>query len=79
MSNFDLRKYLAEGKLLKESKYTEFVDDGENKYMDFDYDAIRRDMGEYGKTEADYEYFLDYRDVEVEPTDEEIINWFNNK
>ena len=46
--------------------------------MDFDYDEIRRDMGKYGKTEADYEYFLDYRDVEVEPTDEEVIKWFNS-
>ena len=61
------------------SKYTEFVDDGENEYMDFDYGAIERDLAKYGKTADELEYFLDYRDVEVEPTDEEIINWFNNK
>jgi hypothetical protein len=78
MSNFDLRKYLAEGKLLKESKYTEFVDDGENEYMDFNYDAIERDMVKYGKTEVDYDKFLNYRDFDVDPTDEEVENWFNS-
>jgi len=78
MSNFDLRKYLAEGKLLKEGKYTEFVDDGENEYMDFDYDAIERDMVEYGKTKVDYDKFLNYRDFDVDPTDEEVENWFNS-
>ena len=78
MSNFDLRKYLAEGKLLKEGKYTEFVDDGENEYMDFNYDAIERDMVKYGKTEVDYDKFLNYRDFDVDPTDEEVENWFNS-
>ena len=60
------------------SKYTEFVDDGENEYMDFDYGAIERDLAKYGKTADELEYFLDYRDVEVEPTDEEVIKWFNS-
>jgi hypothetical protein len=62
-----------------ENKYIEFVNDGENEYMDFDYDAIERDMVEYGKTKVDYDYFLNYRDFDVDPTDEEVENWFNDK
>ena len=64
---------------VEENKYIEFVNDGENEYMDFDYDAIERDMVEYGKTKVDLEYFLDYRDFDVEVSDEEVENWFNNK
>ena len=77
MDNFDLIKYLAEGRLLKEGKYTEFVDDRENEYMDFNYSAIEMDLEKYGKTANDLEDFLDTRDVDVEPTDEEIENWFS--
>jgi hypothetical protein len=61
------------------NKYIEFVDDGENEYWDFDYDAIERDMVKYGKTKVDYDYFLNYRDFDVEVSDEEVENWFNNK
>ena len=78
MDNFDLIKYLAEGRLLKEGKYTEFVDDRENEYMDFNYSAIEMDLEKYGKTANDLEDFLDTRDVDVEPTDKEIENWFNS-
>ena len=59
------------------NKYIEFVDDGENEYMDFNYDAIERDMVKYGKTEDDYDKFLNYRDFDVEVSDEEVENWFN--
>ena len=65
-------------KPLKEGYYTEFVDDGENKYIDFNYGAIESVMGKYGKTPDDLEDWLNTRDVEVEPTDKEVIKWLNN-
>ena len=65
-------------KPLKEGHYTEFVDDGENKYIDFNYDAIESVMGKYGKTPDDLEDWLNTRDVEITPTDKEVIKWLNN-
>jgi hypothetical protein len=62
-------------KSLRESKYTEFIDDGENKYIDFNYAALEKVLDKYGKTSDDLEDWLDTRNVEVEPTDKEAINW----
>ena len=69
--------FMTEGEE-KGSKYTELVYDGENKYMDFNYSSIEMDLEKYGKTANDLEDFLDTRDVDVEPTDKEIENWFND-
>ncbi len=60
---------------LKENKYTEFVDDGENKYIDFNYTALEKVLNKYGKTSDDLEDWLNDRDIEIEPTDKEAINW----
>jgi len=86
MNDFDLRKYLAEGKLLKEAEYTEFVDDGENQYIDLDYDKIRAyvsskkgpDFADDFMSDANedfYENVVRFLDKIKNPTDEEVLNF----
>ena len=86
MKDFDLKKYLAEGKLLKEAEYTEFVDDGENQYMDLDYSKIRTYISsKKGQDFADdfmdgynddfYENVVRFLDKIESPTDEEVLNF----
>ena len=86
MDNFNLKEYLAEGKLLKEAEYTEFVDDGENQYIDLDYDNIRTYIaGKKGPDFADdfmsdanedfYENVVRFLDKIKNPTDEEVLNF----
>ena len=65
-------------KPLKEGHYTEFVDDGENKYIDFKYSELEKVLDKYGKTPDDLEDWLNTRDVFIDPTDEEAIKWLNN-
>jgi len=68
-----------ENKLVKEDKYTEIVDDGENQYLDFNYGAIESIMGKYGKTNDDLEDWLDRRSTDIQPTDEEVEEWLNSQ
>jgi len=86
MKDFDLRKYLAEGKLLKEAEYTEFADDGENQYMDLDYSKIRAyisskkgpDFADDFMSDANedfYENVVRFLDKMENPTDEEVLNF----
>ena len=77
---------LSENKLLKEAEYTEFVDDGENQYIDLDYDNIRAYIaGKKGPDFADdfmsdanedfYENVVRFLDKIKNPTDEEVLNF----
>ena len=92
MDNFNLGKYLKDNRIMEnanpylaeteseeEGKYTEFIDDGENQYLDFNYGAIESIMGDFGKTSDDLEDWLDGRNTDVEPTDEEVEKWLNNQ
>ena len=86
MKDFHLKKYLAENKLLKESEYTEFVDDGENQFMDLDYNKIRAyvsskkgpDFANDFMSDANedfYENVVRFLDKIESLTDEEVLNF----
>ena len=55
--------------------FVNIVNDGENKYLDFDYGYIETIMGLFGKTNDDLEGWLNVRDVEIIPNDQEIVDW----
>jgi hypothetical protein len=80
---FDWRK---PSKKEKELEYTEFVDDGENQYMDLDYNKIRAYISaKKGPDFADdfidgynddfYENVVRFLDKIESPTDEEVLNF----
>ena len=84
MNNFDLKKYLAEGKLLKEEKYT-YMNDG---VLDLDYDKIRAYIStKKGDDFADdfidgynddfYENVVRFFDKIENPTDNEVLNFID--
>jgi hypothetical protein len=77
---------LTENKLLKEAEYTEFIDDGENQYIDLDYNKIRAYISnKKGPDFADdfidgynddfYENVVRFLDKIENPTDEEVLNF----
>ena len=78
MKDFNLREYLKNNPLLNENEYTEFVDDGENQYVDFNYDKIRTIMDKFGKTEDEFDDWLSLRNQDLDPTDEEVEVWLNS-
>ena len=84
MENFDLKKYLAEGRLLKEEKYT-YMNDG---VLDLDYDKIRAYIStKKGDDFADdfidgynddfYENVVRFFDKIENPTDNEVLNFID--
>jgi hypothetical protein len=79
-------KSLAEGKLLNEAEYTEFIDDGENQYIDLDYNKIRAYISDKkgpdfaddfidGYNDDFYENVVRFFDKIENPTDEEVLNF----
>ena len=91
MSNFDLTKYLAEGKLLKEGEYT-YTNDTNTEFgpdvLDLDYDKIRAYIStKKGDDFADnfidgyndnfYENVVRFFDKIENPTDEEVLNFID--
>ena len=91
MSNFDLKKYLAEGKLLKEGEYT-YTNDTNTEFgpdvLDLDYDKIRAYIStKKGDDFADnfidgyndnfYENVVRFFDKIENPTDEEVLNFID--
>ena len=78
--------FLNENKLLKEAEYTEFVDDGENQFMDLDYNKIRAyvsskkgpDFADDFMSDANedfYENVVRFLDKMENPTDKEVLNF----
>jgi len=58
MDNFDLKKYLAEGKLLKEEEWFDKADRGEVEYDDAEEEFNPSDMEkEYYPPSDSYEWF----------------------
>ena len=91
MDNFDLRKYLAEGRLLKEGEYT-YMNDANTEFgpdvLDLDYDKIRAYIStKKGDDFADnfidgyndnfYENVVRFFDKIKNPTDEEVLNFID--
>ena len=91
MKDFDLRKYLAEGKLLKEGEYT-YMNDTNTEFgpdvLDLDYDKIRAYIStKKGDDFADnfidgyndnfYENVVRFFDKIENPTDEEVLNFID--
>ena len=91
MENFDLRKYLAEGRLLKEGEYT-YTNDTNTEFgpdvLDLDYDKIRAYIStKKGDDFADnfidgyndnfYENVVRFFDKIENPTDEEVLNFID--
>tara|TARA_B000000557_G_C20669401_1_gene398171 strand:+ start:326 stop:820 length:495 start_codon:yes stop_codon:yes gene_type:complete len=88
MNDFDLKKYLADNRLLKEAKYTRLEDDGEKRYMDLDYDSIRAYIaGKKGQDFADdfidgyndefYENVVRFLNKTKKPTDKEVTDFID--
>jgi len=91
MNNFDLKKYLAEGRLLKEGEYT-YMNDTNTEFgpdvLDLDYDKIRAYIStKKGDDFADnfidgyndnfYENVVRFFDKIENPTDEEVLNFID--
>ncbi len=91
MDNFDLRKYLAEGRLLKEGEYT-YMNDANSEFgpdvLDLDYDKIRHYIANIkgddfannfidGYNDDFYENVVRFFDKIENPTDEEVINFID--
>ena len=89
--NFDLKKYLAEGRLLKEGEYT-YMNDANTEFgpdvLDLDYDKIRHYIANIkgddfannfidGYNDDFYENVVRFFDKIENPTDEEVINFID--
>tara|TARA_Y100000385_G_scaffold259147_1_gene287687 strand:- start:68 stop:661 length:594 start_codon:yes stop_codon:yes gene_type:complete len=77
---------IDENKILKEAEYTEFIDDGENQFMDLDYNKIRAYISDKkgpdfaddfidGYNDDFYENVVRFLDKIENPTDEEVLNF----